>query len=145
MIGHVVKNRWVIDARFATPLSAGVDYRLSLSLIGTTVTVTVNGALLGSFSYNGAVVDGGLGTISRTGTTSFDDVHVVIGTHVSNLPDSEPPVLTVPANVTRAADPGKATRSSATRPSARRPRPTTSASPRSSARACRPETSSRSA
>ena len=73
------------------------------------MTVTLNGALLGSFSYNGAVADGGLGTISRTGTTSFDDVHVVIGSHVSNLPDSQPPVLTVPANLTRPTDPGKAT------------------------------------
>ena len=109
VVGHLIRGQWVEDARFTTPLSAGVDYRLSLSLNGTTVTVTVNGVLLGSFSYNGAVADGGLGAISRTGTTSFDDVHVVIGSHVSNLPDSQPPVLTVPASVTRPADAGKAT------------------------------------
>ena len=96
--------------RFTTPLAAGVDYKLSLSLNGTTVTVSLNGTALGSFSYNGAVADGGLGTISRTGTTSFDNVHVDDRRRTSsNSPDSQPPTLTVPANVTRATDPGKAT------------------------------------
>ena len=46
---------------------------------------------LGSFSYYGAVADGGIGTISRAGTTSFDNLHEVIGTHVDTSPDSTPP------------------------------------------------------
>ena len=69
----------------------------------------LNGTVLGSFSYNGAVATAASGTLSRAGTTSFDDVQVMIGTHVSNSPDSPPPVLTVPGNVTRSADAGKAT------------------------------------
>ena len=109
VVGHLIRNQWVEDARFLTPLAAGVDYRLSLTLIGTAVTVTLNGTVLGSFSYNSAIADGGLGTISRTGTTSFDDLHVAIGAYVSNSPDSAPPVVTLPANVTRSNDAGKAT------------------------------------
>ena len=109
VIGHVVRGRWIVDASFAITLTAGVDYRLDLSLATTTVTVTLNGAAVGSATYNGAVADGGLGALSRTGATSFDDVHVAIGTQVSSSPDSQPPTLTVPANVTRAADSGQPT------------------------------------
>ncbi len=109
VVGHLIRNQWVEDARFVTPLTAGVDYKLSLTLNGTAVTVTLNGAVLGSFSYNGAVADGGVGAISRTGTTSFDDLHVAIGVHVSNSPDGQPPVVNVPVGLTRPADLGKAT------------------------------------
>jgi hypothetical protein len=104
VIGHWVKNRWFVDARFAVALAAGVDYRLGLRLNGPTAIVSLNGTELGSFSYYGAVVDGGVGAISRTGTTSFDSLRIVIGTYVSNSPDNQLPVLTVPANVTRNAD-----------------------------------------
>ena len=109
VVGHLIRNQWVEDARFVTPLAAGVDYKLSLTLNGTAVTVTLNGAVLGSFSYFGAVADGGLGAISRTGTTSFDDVHVAIGVHVSNSPDPTAPTITVPANLTRSTDAGQPT------------------------------------
>ena len=55
------RTSWVEDARFTTSLAAGVDYKLSLSLTGTAVTVTLNGAVLGSFSYYGAVPMAGSG------------------------------------------------------------------------------------
>ena len=60
-VAHRIKNRWVVDARFTATLAAGVDYRLTLRLNGPTVTVLLNGTELGSFSYYGAVVDGGIG------------------------------------------------------------------------------------
>jgi len=78
-------------------------------LNGTAGTVMVNGVQLGSFSYNGAVADGALGTISGAGTTTFDDVRVAIGARVADSPDSQPPVLTAPANLTRTTDAGKPT------------------------------------
>ena len=109
VIGHRIRNQWAIDANFASSLSAGVDSMLAISLNGTSVTVSAQRRVVGSFSYYGAVADGGLGTISQTGTTSFDDVHVVIGTHVDSSPDSQPPTLTTPANVTTRADAGKPT------------------------------------
>ena len=101
LIGHVVKNRRIIDASFATTLAAGVDHRVVLTLFGTTVTVSVGGIEIGSFSYNGAVVDGAIGMLSESGSTTFDDVHVVIGISVDGSPDPEAPTLTVPANITR--------------------------------------------
>ena len=99
VIGHRIRNQWVDDARFATPLVAGVDYRVVLVLNGTAVAVTLNGVQVGSFSYNGAVADGGLGAISRTGTTAFDDVRVAIGARVSSSPDNQPPVLTAAVGI----------------------------------------------
>ena len=108
-IGHHIGSQWAIDANFAVAISAGVDAALSVSLNGTSVTVSVNGVVVGSFSYYGAVADGGLGTISQTGSTSFDDVHIVFGTHVDNTPDSQPPSITTPGNITRSADAGKST------------------------------------
>jgi hypothetical protein len=109
VVGHRKKNQWLTDASFAASLTAGVDYKLSLSLQGGTVVVSLNGTQLGSFAYNAVVTDGGLGTISRVGTTSFDNVHVQIGTHVSDSPDATPPTLGPPADVTRSTDAGKAT------------------------------------
>ena len=107
VIGHRIRNQWVEDVRFATPLAAGVDYRVALVLNGTAVAVSVNGTQIGTLSYNGAVADGGLGTISGAGTTSYDDLKVTIGARVSNSPDNQPPVLTPPVNLTRSTDPGQ--------------------------------------
>ena len=52
VVGHMIRNKWVVDATFAASLTAGVDYRVSLSLLGTSVTVSLNGVALGSVSYN---------------------------------------------------------------------------------------------
>ncbi|MFL5754716.1 MAG: hypothetical protein ACJ77N_00310, partial [Chloroflexota bacterium] len=109
VVGHLAKNRWKIDATFAATLTAGVDQRLKVALDATTVTVTLNGLTLGSFSYNGALLDGGLGLLTRTGTASFDNVHTMVGTHEAYAVDPTPPTLTLPANVTRSTDAGKAT------------------------------------
>jgi len=109
VVGHRIRNQWIEDARFTTSLAAGVDYRVVVVLNGTAGTVMVNGVQLGSFSYNGAVADGALGTISGAGTTTFDDVRVAIGARVADSPDSQPPVLTAPANLTRTTDAGKPT------------------------------------
>jgi hypothetical protein len=109
VIGHLFHGQWVTDATFAATLTAGVDYKLSLALLGTSVTVSLNGTQLGSYSYFGAVVSGTIGTISFLGATSFDNVHVTLGNHVDTSPDSTPPTVTPPADVSRNTDAGKAT------------------------------------
>ena len=86
LVGHRIKNRWVVDAGFGASIVAGAAHRLAVSLFGTTVTVRLDGISVGSFSYYGAVADGDIGAISRSGTTSFDDVRVEIGTRVSSSP-----------------------------------------------------------
>lgn len=73
LVGHVDPRRgWVVDASFAATLSAGTDYSLGLELRGTVATVTLNGFVIGSYAYNAAVADGRVGTLSRTGTASFE-------------------------------------------------------------------------
>ena len=86
----MLARRWKIDATFAATLTAGVDQRLKVALDATTVTVTLNGLTLGSFSYNGALLDGGLGLLTRTGTASFDNVHTMVGTHEAYAVDPTP-------------------------------------------------------
>jgi Ca2+-binding RTX toxin-like protein len=109
VVGHFYRGQFTTDATFAASLAAGVDYKLTLALLGTGVTVSLNGVQLGTFSYNGSVVGGSIGTMSRAGTTSFDNVHVTLGNHVDTSPDSTPPVVTPPADLTRNTDAGKAT------------------------------------
>src|SRR5262249_48878954 len=43
---------------------------------GPTVTVTLNGALVTTWSYNGIVVDGFFGLLTQSGTTSFDHMRI---------------------------------------------------------------------
>jgi hypothetical protein len=108
-IGHQIKNRWVVDQTFAVTLGTGVDQKLMLALNGTTVTVSLNGTSVGSFSYYSNVVDGSVGLLVRSGTTSFDDSRSLVGTRVISVLDSVAPTLTVPADVVRATDVGKST------------------------------------
>lgn len=104
-IGHMIRGRWIADALFPTTLTGA----LQLVLEGATVTVSVGGTVVGSFTYNAPVLDGELGLLSSAGTTVFDDVRVFVGTHFINVIDPYPPVLTVPRDVTRNTDPGQPT------------------------------------
>jgi hypothetical protein len=73
IIGHVEPGRgWVVDTSVSRTLSASSDYAVGLILNGTTVSVTINGAFVKSWSFNAPVVDGAVGVLSRGGTTSFD-------------------------------------------------------------------------
>ena len=107
VIGHRIKKRWVTDASVARPVSG--DQLMQIGLRGTTVTVLQNGVEVASFSYNAGVVDGSIGFLSRSGSASYDDVKFMAGTQVTTSPDSTPPTLTAPGNLSRATDPGKAT------------------------------------
>ncbi|MGB7818284.1 MAG: Calx-beta domain-containing protein, partial [Ornithinibacter sp.] len=108
-IGHVTKKSRVIDLTFTRALAANTDLALVLTLRGTTVTITLGGVELGSFSYDGMVGDGALGALVERRTSFFDDTHVVIGVPVTTSPDLVPPTLTVPADITRTASSGSST------------------------------------
>ena len=72
-VGHVDPYRgWVVETSFAAALTAGVDYVLHLALNETVATVSLNGNVLGSWTYNAAVSDGQVGLVAKTGTTSVD-------------------------------------------------------------------------
>ncbi|HEX5591393.1 MAG TPA: Calx-beta domain-containing protein [Candidatus Limnocylindrales bacterium] len=77
LIGHLDPRRgFVIDASVARTLVANQDYLLGLVLRGSTVSVSLNGALALSFSYNAAIVDGRVGTVSQGGTSTFDSFRI---------------------------------------------------------------------
>ena len=74
IIGHLTpRGGWKIDAAFSTPIDAGVDYALAVSLRGAQVNVTLNGMTVVSQVFNAALADGRFGLFSRTGEASFDE------------------------------------------------------------------------
>lgn len=71
-IGHyTAKAGWVVDASVSRTLLAG-DNTLSVTLKGSTVSVSLNGQVALSRVYNALVVDGAAGTLARGGSASFD-------------------------------------------------------------------------
>ena len=97
-IGHFHEGSTVVDAQFAVTVPTG-DAKVTLKLSGTTVEVRLGGVLVGSFSHNGPVLDGGLGTLVAAGSASFDDVRVFMGTRQINAVDNVAPTLTMPRDV----------------------------------------------
>ena len=108
VIGHMLDGAWFTDVTFTVnpaALAAGA-YLLMAELSGASVNVYFAGALIGAFAYNGALLDGALGLLVRSGTATFDDARLFVGTHVINAVDNTPPVLTVPPDVTVTAAAG---------------------------------------
>ncbi|HEX4997264.1 MAG TPA: hypothetical protein VFY29_03510, partial [Terriglobia bacterium] len=76
-LGHRTAKGWYVDAVVNnSSIVAGADVTLGVTLRGSVVNVTLNGALVMSRAYNALVTDGNFGLFSRTGTTSFDTVTV---------------------------------------------------------------------
>ena len=76
VIGHIDPQRGlVIQATFLATLVAGTGYELSLRLKDSVATLLLNDAVLGSFTYYSAIVDGGFGPFTM-GTASFDSVRI---------------------------------------------------------------------
>jgi hypothetical protein len=108
-LGHRAKKKFVVDQQWTVSIAAGVDQKLMLALNGTSVTISLNGTVVGSYSYNGDVVDGQVGLFTQSGAASFDNTRSQVGTHVINAVDPVPPTLNMPADVTRSTDAGKTT------------------------------------
>jgi hypothetical protein len=90
VVGHQDRIRgFVIEQTVAKTLLATTDYTLSLTLKGTSVAVTLNGAYVTSWGYNAPVADGSLGLFTKGGTSSFDNVRV----------RTNDPIFAAPGNV----------------------------------------------
>ena len=77
VIGHWDPRRgWVVDASVAKALTAGTLYDLSITLKGTSVSVSVNGGFAVSTGFNAGVVDGRFGLMARSGTATFTSLRV---------------------------------------------------------------------
>ena len=145
-IGHRIRNKFVVDLTVAATMAAGADQKLLLALSGTTVTVSLNGTQLTTYSFYGNVVDGCAGP-AREERHGLVRQHAPAGRDArhqrrrSDAADADGAGRRRPLDRRRA----RTRRSSATARSAPPRRPTTSPSHRSSAPAFRPATSSRSA
>jgi hypothetical protein len=74
VIGHYSSKGWVIDKAVSKTIGAG-DHVLGLTLAGTTVSVTLDGAAAVSHVYNAVTTDGKFGLFCNT-ASSFDTVTV---------------------------------------------------------------------
>jgi hypothetical protein len=79
LIGHHTSRKgWVIDQQNAVSTLAPGDHTLTLSLKGTTVSVSLDGQMTKGYVYNAVVVDGQFGLFESGGSASFDTVTVRI-------------------------------------------------------------------
>jgi hypothetical protein len=75
MIGHyTARNGYVIDASASRALNAGTQYQVTVTLKGSTASVSVDGAFAASKAFNALTVDGRFGVLARDGAASFDDI-----------------------------------------------------------------------
>jgi len=76
VVGHHTSGGGLVyDATVVAGISTGTDYRLGVSLKGTTVALTLDGGQVLGYVFNSLVVDGAFGVLS-TGASSFDEVTV---------------------------------------------------------------------
>ncbi len=73
-LGHFKGGVWTVD-NGGGAVVAGTNYHISLSLLGASISVVVNGQTLFSHGYNAALADGRFGLVTD-GTGSFDNVRV---------------------------------------------------------------------
>ena len=57
VIGHHTSRGWFMDAISTRKITPGTDYRLGVSLRGSTVSVTLDGQAVVGTAYNSVVVD----------------------------------------------------------------------------------------
>jgi Ca2+-binding RTX toxin-like protein len=73
LIGHYApRSGWIVDATASLALADAADHRLEVTLVGTTVSVIVNGKTVAGLAFNGLVTDGAFGLLGRNGASSFD-------------------------------------------------------------------------
>ncbi|MGA1410033.1 MAG: hypothetical protein ACO37W_09900, partial [Prochlorotrichaceae cyanobacterium] len=78
IIGHYTsRDGWVIDATYSIQIDANTNYDIGISLVGTTISVTLNGQKLFGYVFNSYLVDGDFGLLSLQGLSSFDDLRVM--------------------------------------------------------------------
>jgi hypothetical protein len=77
VIGHVKGGQWFIDASVArSTLLPSVDYKLGVSIKGSSVSVTLNDQAAVGFAFNAVASDGRFGLFSQGATASFDTLTV---------------------------------------------------------------------
>jgi hypothetical protein len=101
VIGHKAHGGWTIDASAPLVLNAGQDYKLLISLAGSTVSVMVDDRAVVGYGCNAVVVDGRFGTMTYNGAASFNEF--TLKTSDSRFKDAAPQALNAPVAATTAA------------------------------------------
>jgi Ca2+-binding RTX toxin-like protein len=75
---HTAKGGWEVDAAFTpyTPLVAGTDYVLGVSLKGTSVSVTLDDNVILGHIFNASTLDGRFGLLASGSAATFDDIEL---------------------------------------------------------------------
>ena len=76
VIGHHTSKGWFIDASVDASFETGTSYNLGISMLGTSVSVTLNDQAVVGHVFNSLLTDGFIGLLSKDGATLFDDVVV---------------------------------------------------------------------
>ncbi|MBI3896328.1 MAG: hypothetical protein HY313_10415 [Acidobacteria bacterium] len=112
VVGHNDASGSVIDATATTKMTrGGTNTALAISLSGSKLTVSVDGAEIITKSYYSVINDGAIGLLSRNGSTAFDNVLIqgddpaysnrTVGRTIADMPSSLFGGLDLPAVVTR--------------------------------------------
>ena len=73
VVGHYTERGWSIDAMAEIDLDSNQSYTLGVSMLGSMVSVTVDGQAVMGYTFNSILNDGEFGLLSMEGSTSFDD------------------------------------------------------------------------
>jgi len=76
VIGHHTQHGWYHDVVIDRAIESETDHVLTVTLKGSTASVSLDNQLVASKVFNAAVVDGGFGLIASRGPSAFDDVTV---------------------------------------------------------------------
>jgi len=74
VIGHYTDKGFVINASADWAIEPGTEYTLGISMLGSSVSVMLDGEAVVGHVFNSLLTDGSLGLFSEGGTTVFDDV-----------------------------------------------------------------------
>ncbi|MDN3720465.1 hypothetical protein QW131_17540 [Roseibium salinum] len=77
LVGHVsLKGGYQVDATYSRAMVDGVDHKLRLSLLGASVSISVDGAFVTNHGFYSALVDGGVGLMNGDQLASFDKLSI---------------------------------------------------------------------
>ncbi|MEH6825981.1 MAG: matrixin family metalloprotease, partial [Motiliproteus sp.] len=95
---HTAKGGWVVDAAQAMGIGTGLDYDLTVTVKGSTVSVILNGMTVLGYAFNAVSVDGEFGLFATSDVTAFasvtlatnDPAHLAVNDGNNLLAESEP-------------------------------------------------------
>ncbi|TXS95200.1 calcium-binding protein [Parahaliea maris] len=73
IIGYFLDGQWRVEAAAPVDLEPGVDYQLTVTMFGSTASISLDGTAIATHSYNSILNDGQFGVLSLQGSSHFSD------------------------------------------------------------------------